>query len=122
MAEYRLKNLGVAVGMESVMTKVLTDSQLKRLSEHKYSSGGVSILEPFLQPYWRWLVEQIPVWVAPNLLTIAGLVLNVVTTLILVYYSPDAKSEVSTFDISGQRSRMDGRSFDDRKVVRRRDI
>ena len=77
------------------MAKILSDSQLKRLSEHKYSAGGVSLLEPFLQPFWRWLVEQIPLWVAPNLLTIAGLILNIGTTLILIYYSPDAKSEVS---------------------------
>lgn len=40
-------------------------------------------------------MEQIPLWVAPNLLTIAGLVVNIVSTLIIIYYSPDAKSEVS---------------------------
>ncbi|KAK7490768.1 hypothetical protein BaRGS_00017997 [Batillaria attramentaria] len=76
------------------MARILSDSQLKRLSEHKYSAGGTSLLEPFLQPYWRWLVEQTPLWVAPNLLTIAGLIINIVSTLFLIYYSPDAKSEI----------------------------
>lgn len=82
------------MGFDAAVPRILTDSQLKRLSEHKYSVGGVSFLEPFLQPFWRWLVEQIPTWVAPNLLTIAGLVINVISTLLLIYYSPDAKSEI----------------------------
>ncbi|KAL8601995.1 hypothetical protein ACOMHN_008487 [Nucella lapillus] len=87
------------MGLQSSVTKILNESQLKRLSEHKYNAGGVSILEPFLQPFWRWLVEQIPLWVAPNLLTIAGLVLNVVSTLFLIYYSPDAKSELPAWTL-----------------------
>ncbi|KAL8589233.1 hypothetical protein ACOMHN_017034 [Nucella lapillus] len=74
--------------------KILSETQLKRLYEHKYSAGGTSLLEPYLQPFWRWLVEQMPLWVAPNLLTIAGLIVNIVTTMVLIYYSPDAKSEV----------------------------
>ncbi|PVD33414.1 hypothetical protein C0Q70_04670 [Pomacea canaliculata] len=81
--------------------RILSEQQLKRLSEHKYSAGGQSLLEPFLQPFWRWLVEQIPLWVAPNLLTIAGLVVNIVSTLIIIYYSPDAKSEVSWWPFAG---------------------
>lgn len=80
------------------MAKTLNEAQLKRLSEHKYKAGGVSLLEPYFQPFWRWLVEQVPLWMAPNLLTIAGLVINIITSLILVYYSPDGKSEVSRFE------------------------
>ena len=94
MKGFQQKYSKKAMGMETVAARILTDVQLKRLSEHKYSAGGVSVLEPFLQPFWRWLVEQVPLWVAPNLLTVAGLILNVVTTLFMVYYSPDAKSEV----------------------------
>ena len=77
------------------MPVVLTPAQLRKLSEHKYSAGGVSLVEPPLQIYWRWLVEQVPLTWAPNSMTIAGLIINVVTTLILVYYSPDGKQEVS---------------------------
>lgn len=97
MTELKLKSLKQALGLETampMMAKILSDAQLKRLAGHKYSAGGVSFLEPCMQPFWRWLVEQIPLWVAPNLLTIAGLILNIATTLILVYHSPDAKSEL----------------------------
>ncbi|XP_076470980.1 cholinephosphotransferase 1-like [Babylonia areolata] len=94
-----MKTSDKTMGLQSSVTKILSESQLKRLSEHKYNAGGVSILEPLLQPFWRWLVEQIPLWIAPNLLTIAGLVMNVVSTLFLIYYSPDAKSELPAWTL-----------------------
>ncbi|XP_063303263.1 cholinephosphotransferase 1 [Pelobates fuscus] len=71
----------------------LTALQLKRLEEHKYSACGSSLLEPLMQVYWNWLVSKIPLWVAPNTITSVGLFLNVVTTLILVYYCPTATED-----------------------------
>ena len=76
------------------MADVLELSQLKRLKEHKYSATGTSLMEPGMQVFWRWLVEQIPIWWAPNAITLIGLIINVTTALLLVYYSPDAKQEV----------------------------
>ncbi|CAH1390058.1 unnamed protein product [Nezara viridula] len=73
--------------------KILTPGQLKRLAEHKYSSESISILDRILQPWWNWLVGQVPIWVAPNLITMVGLFINIITTLILVWYSPDAQTE-----------------------------
>ncbi|XP_046459527.1 cholinephosphotransferase 1-like isoform X1 [Daphnia pulex] len=72
---------------------VLDDTQLKRLSEHKYSCTSSSILEPFLQPWWNWVVQCLPLWLAPNLITITGLFVNILTSLVLVYYNPDGKEE-----------------------------
>lgn len=42
-------------------------------------------------------MQQIPTWVAPNTLTIIGLVVNIVTTLILVYYCPSATEEAPSW-------------------------
>ncbi|XP_076313260.1 LOW QUALITY PROTEIN: cholinephosphotransferase 1-like [Tachypleus tridentatus] len=72
---------------------ILSSAQLKRLKEHKYSASGSSFLDPFMQPFWNWLVKKFPLWLAPNLMTIAGLVINIFTSLILVFYSPDARHE-----------------------------
>lgn len=74
----------------------MSATQLKRLGEHKYKCESCSLLDPYLQGYWNWLVSTVPLWVAPNLLTMVGLLVNVLTTLLLVWYSPDAKSEVSS--------------------------
>ena len=52
----------------------LTPTQLERLKEHRYCSEGSSLFEVFMQPYWRWLVTKVPLWVAPNTITMAGIV------------------------------------------------
>ncbi|KAL3266412.1 hypothetical protein HHI36_010588 [Cryptolaemus montrouzieri] len=77
--------------MKLYKEKLLSDVQLKRLGEHQYSCSSCSILDKFLQPYWNWLVLKVPLWLAPNLITTVGLILNIVTALILVWYSPNAK-------------------------------
>uniref|UniRef100_A0A8B9JCI5 Cholinephosphotransferase 1 n=1 Tax=Astyanax mexicanus TaxID=7994 RepID=A0A8B9JCI5_ASTMX len=71
----------------------LSAAQLRRLEEHKYSAAGRSLFEPPCQIYWNWLVQQVPLWVAPNTLTITGLVINIITTVILVYYCPTGTEE-----------------------------
>ncbi|XP_065574173.1 cholinephosphotransferase 1-like isoform X3 [Artemia franciscana] len=72
---------------------VLSSMQLRNLKNHKYSCVSNSFLDPYMQKWWCWLVEQCPMWLAPNLITIVGLLINLVTTLILVLYSPDGKQE-----------------------------
>ncbi|XP_076382662.1 choline/ethanolaminephosphotransferase 1 bbc isoform X5 [Megalopta genalis] len=79
--------------MQFYKENLLSPGQLKRLSEHKYSCTTNSLLDGLLQPWWDWLVSKVPLWLAPNLITILGLIVNIVTTLILVYYSPDARTE-----------------------------
>lgn len=71
--------------MQFYKERILNAAQLKRLSEHKYSCTSASILDAWLQPWWCWLVSKTPLWLAPNLITILGLIVNVVTTLILVW-------------------------------------
>ncbi|XP_050362460.1 cholinephosphotransferase 1 isoform X2 [Nymphalis io] len=79
--------------MQFYKERILNAAQLKRLSEHKYSCTSASILDVWLQPWWCWLVSKTPLWLAPNLITILGLIVNIVTTLILIWYSPDARQE-----------------------------
>ncbi|XP_068611169.1 cholinephosphotransferase 1 [Brachionichthys hirsutus] len=75
----------------------LSPAHLKRLEEHKYSASGRSLLEPPFQIYWNWLVQQIPTWIAPNTLTISGLLVNVISTLVLVCYCPTATEEAPSW-------------------------
>jgi len=77
------------------MPVVLTELQLKRLEEHKYASEGTTLLDPYMQIFWKWLVEFCPLWVAPNLLTIVGLALNIGTSVVLMIETNGAKEECS---------------------------
>jgi phosphatidylglycerophosphate synthase len=69
----------------------LSPAQLKALNEHKYSVAGQSLFEPYFQIFWTKAINYVPLWMAPNFMTILGLFFNIVSTLILVYYSPDGK-------------------------------
>ncbi|XP_060530194.1 cholinephosphotransferase 1 isoform X6 [Cylas formicarius] len=79
--------------MKILKDKLLSESQLRRLGEHQYSCQSVSLCDSILQPYWNWLVLKMPIWLAPNLLTILGLITNIFTALLLIAFSPDAKAE-----------------------------
>ena len=77
------------------MRFVLTPTQLKGLKEHKYSSQGISLLEYYgLNSFWSWLVEFVPRWVAPNLITFIGFSASLVTTLATILHDPNAEGKV----------------------------
>ncbi|KAM9276612.1 cholinephosphotransferase 1 [Cariama cristata] len=71
----------------------LSPAQLKRLEQHRYSAAGRSLLEPWLQPYWVWLVDQVPLGLAPNAITLGGLLLNCLTALPLIACCPSATEQ-----------------------------
>jgi hypothetical protein len=75
--------------------RLLSEVQLRRLKEHRYSAESCSLLDPGLQVWWNWLVRQVPTWLAPNLITSLGLLVNILTSLILIYFSPDCRQPVS---------------------------
>lgn len=79
--------------MKLYRQKLLSEVQLKKLGEHEYSCQSHSLLDKILQPYWSWLVLKVPIWLAPNLITVVGLGVNIFTSLLLSWYSPDAKIE-----------------------------
>ncbi len=76
---------------------LLCAAQLQKLKEHKYNARGSSVAETFLQPFWRFVVELMPLWLAPNLITILGLICNVASSLLVVYYCPTASTAVRKF-------------------------
>ncbi|XP_035681889.1 choline/ethanolaminephosphotransferase 1-like isoform X1 [Branchiostoma floridae] len=76
------------------MKPVLTEAQLKRLKEYKFNSEGKSLLDPVLQDFSGYLLEKIPFWVAPNVISFLGLAALVVATFPLFLYCPTVTEEV----------------------------
>lgn len=81
--------------MLRALREPLSLEQLKRLQQHKYSSTGKTLIDGYMQPYWEWVVTMCPQWLAPNLMTILGLMVNVLTCAILMGLSPNANHTVS---------------------------
>jgi len=74
---------------------ILNSYQIKQLQKHQYASDNNSILDPYFQPWWNHVVTLVPMWVAPNLITITGLAINMIAALLLIYHCPSAREEVS---------------------------
>ncbi|CAF4903903.1 unnamed protein product, partial [Rotaria socialis] len=70
---------------------VLNEQQIVRLKEHTYASEGITLLDPYMQKFWRRLVEYCPLWVAPNLITIVGLAINISASILLMFLTNGAK-------------------------------
>jgi len=69
------------------MIEYIKDSDIKALKKYKYSSVDKSLIQKYiLNPYWCWLVEKVPLWVAPNLITLSGFMFMVVSVCLLVFY------------------------------------
>lgn len=78
------------------MMAILSDRQLKNLADHKYKrEGDYTFLEPYLQPFWNWVVGKCPLWWAPNAITFVGLLINIATALLIIYYNPDNNQQVN---------------------------
>lgn len=71
--------------MQLYKERLLSANQLKRLADHKYSCNSCSLLDPLLQPWWCWLLSKLPLWLAPNLITVVGLIINIATSIILIW-------------------------------------
>jgi len=70
--------------------KILNEQQLKNLENHKYSSSGTTILDKYFQIWWNLVVSFCPSWLAPNTITVVGLLFNIAGTMTLLYYCPTA--------------------------------
>jgi phosphatidylglycerophosphate synthase len=67
------------------MIRLLTDIERKNLKEWSYRVSDESITTKLLNPFWEMVVKIIPEYVAPNVLSIAGLCM-ILFSYHLTYY------------------------------------
>ncbi|KAL1958056.1 hypothetical protein VTO42DRAFT_5268 [Malbranchea cinnamomea] len=68
----------------------LSDEVLAPLKTYKYSSVDKSFLSRYiLKHYWNAFVELLPLWLAPNMVTLLGFVFIVGNVVLLEIYVPD---------------------------------
>lgn len=67
--------------------KYLNEAHLKGFEKYKYSCVDTSVLSVHvMHPFWNWLVQFFPRWIAPNLMTFTGFMLTVVNFFLIGYY------------------------------------
>ncbi|VDN06136.1 unnamed protein product [Thelazia callipaeda] len=72
--------------------------QMDRLRKHKYSAVDTSWLDEFcMKCFWDYVVQFYPMWLAPNLITVIGFLINLATVSVLASFSYDAKMPASSW-------------------------
>lgn len=67
--------------------KYLTRDVLAGFDKYKYSSIDTSPVSNYLMhPFWNWMVQFYPMWIAPNVLTFAGFLLLILQFFVLTYF------------------------------------
>ncbi|XP_011409340.2 PREDICTED: ethanolaminephosphotransferase 1-like, partial [Amphimedon queenslandica] len=67
--------------------RYLSDEKLQGLSHYKYSCIETNPLTIyFFQPWWKTVVKLVPLWVAPNLLTLVGFLFHFSIFLLFCFY------------------------------------
>ncbi|XP_055638262.1 ethanolaminephosphotransferase 1 isoform X2 [Toxorhynchites rutilus septentrionalis] len=67
--------------------KYLNEAHLKGFEKYKYNCVDTSVLSVYvMHPFWNWLVQYFPRWIAPNVLTFSGFLLTVVNFFLIAYY------------------------------------
>jgi len=74
--------------------KVLSEDGLGHIAAHKYKPGKYTPLDNVLNPFWLQLVELLPKWLAPNLVTLSGFLPIIASYILAWYFSPDFSTPV----------------------------
>lgn len=75
--------------MEFLRPKVLTPEGLTHIATHKYKPGVWTGLDMLINPGWIYLTEKLPMWLAPNCVTLFGFVPMVCSYVLMWWASPD---------------------------------
>ncbi|EGW30065.1 alcohol phosphatidyl transferase [Spathaspora passalidarum NRRL Y-27907] len=68
--------------------------KLPNLKLYKYSAIDESVISKYiLKKWWNYFVEIIPMWVAPNMVTLGGLMFIVANLAAVFYYDPYLDTE-----------------------------
>ncbi|KAI1261429.1 CDP-alcohol phosphatidyltransferase [Xylariaceae sp. FL1019] len=75
---------------KKAVAECISDDALIHLKSYKYSAVDKSPLSKYiLQPYWNAFVKLLPLWLAPNMVTVLGFCFILANVGLLVIFMPD---------------------------------
>jgi len=75
---------------------VTTQGLVNLKANYKYTGADKSIVAAYLQPWWNMAVTWLPLWMAPNLVTLWGFAFIIISYLLSAYYSPYLQGNAPT--------------------------
>ncbi|KAG2524822.1 hypothetical protein BBO99_00005805 [Phytophthora kernoviae] len=67
---------------------MLGKKALEGIAAYKYKAGSYTYLDNILNHFWTYSVQFLPMWMAPNLVTMLGTIIMMITTVVQLYYAP----------------------------------
>jgi phosphatidylglycerophosphate synthase len=92
-----------------------SDEQIVSLTQWEYQFDDLEYLGTYLHPFWNMLLQYVPRWLSPNIITLCGLLVDMILIYVVVnYYTPAiipiiivAMFFVSTLDaLDGKQARL----------------
>ncbi|CAD7701202.1 unnamed protein product [Ostreobium quekettii] len=71
----------------------LSSEALKGLKAYQYKAGGYTWLDDLHTPAWNYVVSKLPMWLAPNMITLSGTLAVVMAYLLTIWYLPNFQGE-----------------------------
>ena len=83
--------------IEKKIPKYLRDKDLKSLDSYAYHSADYTLLERILNPFWTWYASFFPDWMAPNVITLLGLLINLTAAIIVLAQDPNLEGKAPSW-------------------------
>ena len=78
-------------------TKYLSESALLNMKNYKYVSGQYSPMDYVMTPFWNKAVEFLPMWMAPNLVTLIGFFFTLSSFIVYLFYDLTLKEQLPPY-------------------------
>lgn len=62
----------------------ITPQGLHNLKNYAYRPGKYTPLDNAMQPFWNWFVSLVPIWMAPNVLTLMALGFSLASCMVFL--------------------------------------
>lgn len=69
-------------------SRVLTSDGLTKIRDHKYKGGDYTPLDNAMNGFWLKCSEAMPLWLAPNLITLVALLATTFATVVMAFFMP----------------------------------
>ncbi|TID28340.1 hypothetical protein CANINC_002517 [Pichia inconspicua] len=75
------------------MSIFIPSDAIRHLDEYKYQSEDRSLVTKYiLKPFWLKFERIFPIWMAPNMVTLLGLMFIIISDLLVLIYDPNLES------------------------------
>lgn len=70
---------------------VLSRDELEKIKNYRYQTNGLTTIEIYIfNPFWNFIANNLyPDWLAPNVITLAGLIVPIIQLVTIAYFSPN---------------------------------